>query len=139
MTELEIVKDYIGIVGRLDQSEINPNLNKRMCHAISGMTDEAGELFTMLYPHMYYNRDLDFTNIKEELGDLWWYFNLALQELASLDGSIPQEVFAEVIAMNKAKLSKRYSEGGYSDKQANVRDLQAERKVLEDAEEKKKT
>jgi len=134
---IEQIEDYNEEMLRTEKSE-RADVNQRIQHAILGLADEAGELIGALKAATYYNRDFDMTNLKEELGDTWWYYTLFLDTIASIEGKTVTQVFEEILAMNKKKLRTRYPDG-YSDAQANKRDLPAERKALEDAEEKKKT
>ena len=105
-------------------------INSRILHGIMGIVDEAGELNTIAKAKIYYNKEIDMVNLKEELGDLWWYFRLLLDEIAVIENSTPAQVFESIAEMNKAKLHERYPEK-YSDKAATNRDLNRERKELE--------
>ena len=105
-------------------------MNERILHGILGMADEAGELISVVKSALYYNKEIDLINIKEELGDMWWYYCLELDEIAVLEHKTPSEVFEEIFAMNKAKLKTRYP-NKYSDEKALNRDLDKERKALE--------
>ncbi len=111
-------------------------VNHRIQHAILGIADEAGELITALKAATYYNRPFDLINLKEELGDTWWYYTLFLDEIATIERKTVTQVFEEILAMNKKKLRTRYPDG-YSDDKANKRDLEAERTALEDGQETK--
>lgn len=105
--------------------------NPRIEHAILGMGDEAGELLSILKAGKYYNRSLDVINLMEELGDMWWYFVLAIDEVAKLQELTSDETFDVILRMNRAKLKERYPDS-YSDEKANTRNLDAERRALED-------
>jgi hypothetical protein len=50
--------------------------NIRLLHAVIGMSTEVGELFEFLD-----KENLDFTNLKEEVGDAFWYCGIAVDEL----------------------------------------------------------
>jgi NTP pyrophosphatase (non-canonical NTP hydrolase) len=62
--------------------------------------------------HILYDKPLDITNVKEELGDLLWYMSLMLDEVGSS--------FEEVMKMNHDKLEKRFP-GGFTEKLAQER------------------
>lgn len=109
------------------------NINPRLLHAILGIADEAGEFVKYAKSRIYYNSEQDLTNLKEELGDVWWYMRLAMDEIGVIEGVTVAHVFDQVMAMNDAKLAKRY-DGGYSNDKAVKRDTSAEREVLEDTE-----
>ena len=66
-------------------------VNERILHGILGIVDEAGELIKLVKDRIYYNKPDNMTNLKEELGDLWWYYTLLLDEIAILDGKTPEE------------------------------------------------
>lgn len=50
--------------------------NLRLLHATIGICTEVGELFEFLEKEA-----LDFTNLKEEVGDAFWYCGIAVDEL----------------------------------------------------------
>lgn len=92
-------------------------------HAIRGITTESGEIADILKKRFVYGKEIDQTHIKEELGDLLWYISLAISSLESS--------FEEIMEMNIKKLQKRYP-NLYTREDALNRDLNAERKVLEE-------
>lgn len=108
--------DYHKIKNRLNPKQI------RMLHSSIGLCTEAGELIDQLKKHIYYGRELDKANIKEELGDAMWYIFVML------------DVFGwdleEVLEVNYNKLYARYG-GKFSEDAAINRDLDTERKILE--------
>ena len=85
----------------------------RLVHATMGISGEAGELLDAVKKHVFYRKPLDVDNVKEEIGDIMWYAAIALDAVGSS--------FEEVMALNQAKLSKRYSSGSFSEKQAQER------------------
>lgn len=89
-----------------------------------GMTGEIGELAGALERWLHYGKDLDKTNIKEELGDMMWYVALACNALEfDLD---------EVMGANIRKLRVRYPDK-YTDihaEEAN-RDRSKERNAIQ--------
>lgn len=97
------------------------SVDPRVFHGIVGLTTEAGELIVALQKGI--NGDtIDAVNIMEELGDCSWY-EAILHDALSLDPEVTLDV-------NIKKLSKRYPEK-YSDYNADNRDLDAERAILE--------
>lgn len=93
----------------------------RLNHAVTGMTGELGELATALEGWVYYGKDLNINNVKEELGDLCWYIAEACNAL--------NLSFSDVLKANIEKLKVRYPEK-YTDELAANRDLEAEAKAL---------
>lgn len=91
-------------------------------HATVGLVTESGELMDAFKRRMFYGKELDLVNVKEELGDVLWYVALAAH---SCGWTIEQ-----LMQANCNKLEKRYGPA-FSTAGANIRDLDAERKVLE--------
>jgi NTP pyrophosphatase (non-canonical NTP hydrolase) len=124
--------EYLQAARRTDISDKNYNevvsvrmsYMARLIHAGMGITTEAGEFMDALKKHTMYGRQIDTTNLKEELGDLMWYISLACDELGI--------TLEEVMERNIAKLRKRYPEQ-FTEIDATNRDLKAERATLEDA------
>lgn len=123
-------KTYLANAMKTDlQDKYDPVIDRisnkqaaRLVHALLGIGSESGELQDQLKRHLVYGKELDIVNLKEELGDLMWYCALALDEIGSS--------FDEVMAMNIAKLRARYPAGFTEDKALN-RDVESERKVME--------
>lgn len=94
----------------------------RLIHAMVGMCTESGEFQDQVKKHLQYGKEIDKTNLIEELGDLMWYIGLACDVLeVSLE---------EVMERNNAKLSARYGDV-FTEEAALNRDLDAEREILE--------
>ncbi len=104
-------------------------MRSKMRHAIMGLADESGELIKIMLKATYYNQTVDPTHYKDELGDILWYFCLAIDDLAEFEGVSPELIATEILAINKAKLLQRYPEG-YSHKQARDRDVKEEQKAI---------
>jgi NTP pyrophosphatase (non-canonical NTP hydrolase) len=94
----------------------------RLLHASMGICTEAGELQDQLKKHIFYDKELDTVNLAEELGDLFFYSAVMLDELGLS--------FEEVMKNNIEKLRARYGEK-FSKNKALKRDLKKERKILE--------
>lgn len=105
------------------QKRLNHVNVARLLHAGLGLATEAGEILDQIKKHVYYGKDLDFINLKEEAGDLMWYMAI-LADTCGLK-------LESIMATNIIKLKKRYGEKFSGDK-ALIRDLIAERGVLED-------
>jgi NTP pyrophosphatase (non-canonical NTP hydrolase) len=95
-------------------------------HGIIGIASEAGELLDALKKHIYYGKQIDSVNVKEELGDLFFYAALLCRHFGW--------TFEEIQQQNIAKLKARYPDKFTQDKALN-RDLTKERKVLESSDE----
>jgi len=94
----------------------------RLLHAAIGLVTESAELIDAIKKAMFYGKKLDLTNIKEESGDILWYLALLFDALGT-DFETEQ---ARVIA----KLKQRFPEK-FTEEKAHVRDLDAERIILE--------
>lgn len=69
-------------------------------HCCTGIFTEGGELADAYKKHIWYGRDLDIKNVKEEIGDLLWYLGVLCTEI---DYSIEQAQQDVIL-----KLKKRY-------------------------------
>lgn len=93
-----------------------------LIHGVMGVSSEAGELSDAVKKSLIYGTPLDTVNILEECGDLLWYIAITLNAAGF--------TMEEAMRKNLAKLRARYP-GGFSEKSATTRDLDAERKALE--------
>lgn len=96
-------------------------INARLLHGAFAVT-EGGELIDQIKKHLIYGKEIDRTNVIEEVGDLLWYCNLALDAVGAS--------FSDAFTANIEKLKKRYPDKFTSEAALN-RDLDGERKVLE--------
>ena len=83
-----------------------------LLHASIGIAGEAGELLDAVRKHVFDGQPLDEDNTIEELGDLCFYIEAAMQAIKMKRADIEE--------LNMAKLFERY-EHGYSDQQAQER------------------
>lgn len=115
-------KDFATLQKRF--SEVD---NIRLLHAVIGMCTETGELQDALKRKLLYGKDLDKTNMIEELGDVMWYLGLACNVLGvSLE---------QVMETNWNKLKTRYGDKlAFSENAAINRNKELERKILENGE-----
>jgi NTP pyrophosphatase (non-canonical NTP hydrolase) len=87
--------------------------NGKLIHAAFGVSGEAGELLDAVKKCIFYGKELDTANVVEELGDILFYVAMACNALGiSLE---------QVMDSNFKKLSKRYSSGSFSEKEAQER------------------
>jgi NTP pyrophosphatase (non-canonical NTP hydrolase) len=84
-----------------------------LLHMAVGVAGEAGELLDAVKKHVIYNKPLDTENMVEELGDVEFYMQ-GIREFMD----ITRETILE---HNIVKLSRRYSEGRYSNQAAQER------------------
>lgn len=98
---------------------------ERLTHAGMGMVTESAEFIDVLKKAVFYGRDIDIINLKEELGDLCWYIAIALDVMGEVS-------FEGIMEINIAKLKARYGDR-FGETQAENRDLVKEREVLEDS------
>lgn len=101
-----------------------------MLHAAIGKMTEAEEFFEMVLAHVLDGKDFDKTNAIEEIGDGFWYDFMALRLLESS--------FEDAAETNIKKLVQRFPDKFDADK-ALVRDLGAEREILEEGAESPST
>ncbi len=123
--------DYIRNVLRSESNDFHMHPShacsfkkrRRMLHGAIGCCTEAGELLDQAKKVIFYGKKIDETNIEEELGDLLWYIALLCD--------VFNFKFEDIMEKNIAKLKLRYPEKFTQEKALN-RDLDAERKVLEE-------
>lgn len=91
------------------QEKSKRTLNNDLSHEqllsnmIFGIVGETGEVVDLLKKHLYQGHELDWFNIREEIGDVMFY----IVNLCSLLGTNLDQVLQE----NYDKLLKRYPEG----------------------------
>ena len=100
------------------ESEFNDQL-----HMVIGISTEANELLDTYKKKFAYNKELDKTNIAEEMGDIFWY----TINLCNMFDINPEDIFDT----NIKKLRARYPEK-FTQENAINRDLITERKILEE-------
>lgn len=96
--------------------------NPRILHAAIGCVTESGEMLDAIKKQIFYGKDLDVTNVKEEAGDLCWYLAILFDEL----GTSFEEEMDRVINKLKTRFPDKFTESS-----AFERDLVKERAVLE--------
>lgn len=96
--------------------------NPRIIHAAMGCVTESGELLDALKKQMFYGRELDITNVKEEAADLLWYLAILYDELGTDFGTEQERVINKL----KARFPEKFNEDDAFD-----RDLSKEREILE--------
>ena len=94
-----------------------------LVHALMGMQTESAEFTDMIKKCLIYGKPIDEVNLLEELGDIAWYMNLALNKLGY--------TWVDMFDRNIAKLKVRFPDK-FTPEKALTRDLEAERKALED-------
>lgn len=110
--------DIEGVVARVRDPK-----GFEILHGAIGAATESGELLEQVKKHIIYGKDLDFTNLIEEVGDVIWY----LQRICEGgDFTIEQAMEANI-----AKLAKRYPSGFFDLEDSNNRDTDAERKAID--------
>jgi NTP pyrophosphatase (non-canonical NTP hydrolase) len=136
LNELDMVKkslfygkDNFGPFSELNVADLpdrlgNDNLNNQnIIHAIIGIATEAGELLEALRDN--YNDDsakLDVVNIREEIGDVFWYMAILARECGFS--------FESAQKVNIEKLRARFPDK-FSSQNAIERNLNNERKILD--------
>lgn len=122
-------KTYVGDATVTDLMDYRPVIERlleiktlRILHAAMGCCTESGELMDAVKKHLLYGKPLDEVNLQEEAGDMFWYTAL----LADAVGFTFEDTFEKNIAKLRARYPNRFSE-----KDALLRDLEKERKILE--------
>lgn len=95
-------------------------------HAILGIATESAELADAFLKHIKDGEPLDKVNLLEEFGDLDWYKVYGLSVLGYTNEQCQDR--------NIEKLESRYKQKQFSEAAANNRDLETERKILEDVQ-----
>ena len=101
---------------------INNKNDQRLIHAAMGLQTESAEFTDALKKYVFYGKEVDKTNLKEELGDMLWYMSIAFDAL----GTTFEKEQVRVINKLKARYPDKFTEHD-----AEHRDLDEERKILE--------
>lgn len=111
LTHNELVDKLLkpGVDILLQMTPAKANLN----HLAMGVSGEAGELLDVIKAHVIYDKPLDITHCKEELGDLEFFLNATYKALG-----LTRE---ECLEANIDKLTVRYHQLTYTDEQAQTR------------------
>ena len=112
----EYVKNSQRTLAKLENKQLD-NL-----HVTLGMLTEVGELADQFKKNMAYNKEIDWVNVQEEIGDLMFYV-AGLCTINNFD-------LEKILFKNIEKLKARYPEK-FTEKNAINRDLDKEREVLE--------
>ena len=110
------------LVNQNDISGTGLDIDPRIAHSIIGVNTEGTELLEALYTYIK-TGDLDKVNTAEEIGDINWYSAILLDAL--------NKDWEKMLCTNIKKLESRY-QGSFSNEAANNRDLDTERKILEE-------
>ena len=95
----------------------------RLLHSIIGVSGEAGELLDQIKRHLFYSKDLDLVNLKEEFGDMLWYISLGIDAIAKMENKNPNDLEKEIKKANISKLDVRYKNKLFTAEQALNRDI----------------
>ena len=111
------LEEYTDNVMRTVNVLNTPLMNQ--LHMVLGMVTEASEIANVFKAKLAYNREIDWVNIEEEVGDELFFIS-AFCRMNGID-------LEKVMEQNIAKLKARYP-----DDKANNRDLDKEREILEE-------
>lgn len=106
------------------KSRLSDHRTIRAMHAALGAVTEAGELADVFKKHLFYGKEIDWFNLEEEVGDLFWY-------LAVMADVLGKDDFLDIMQKNINKLAKRYPNQVFTGNSAINRNTDAERKILE--------
>lgn len=115
-------KSFTQAALRTESNNFYP-VDPRVLHASIGLVTESGELIDALKKTIFYGKELDIVNVKEEAGDLLWYLAILFDAI----GTDFETEMERVINKLKARFPDKFTE----DKAFN-RDLKTEREILEE-------
>ncbi|MBK9284946.1 MAG: nucleoside triphosphate pyrophosphohydrolase family protein [Sphingobacteriaceae bacterium] len=115
------IDEYVELAQRTSATKDAHPLVK-MDHAQIGLTTEVGEFADPIKKAKFYNKPYDPINAAEEIGDIFWYLAEACAALKIKP--------SEILKRNIEKLKVRYP-NKYSDYNAENRNLEKEREILE--------
>ena len=99
-------------------------------HMVLGMLTETGELADVFKKNLAYHKNIDWINVQEEIGDTMWY----IANFCNINGFSLEDILSN----NIEKLRTRYP-NKFTEYDANNRNLDAERSVLEKLENPQKS
>lgn len=114
------LQEYIEKSSRTSADLESPIMNN--LHYTIGMVTEIGELLDVFKKNIAYNKDIDWVNVSEEIGDLCWY----LANFVRINNIDLEKIWD----INIAKLQARYPDK-FTEYHAQNRDLEKERTILE--------
>lgn len=122
----DLVENYLPIedVDALDDAKMThlPQQAIEILHHALGIRTEIDEIFSAIAGYILEGKPLDIVNMREELGDIFWY----IAGLIRLLGGNPYEI----MGINIDKLKERFGDK-FSEEDALNRDLDSERSILE--------
>jgi NTP pyrophosphatase (non-canonical NTP hydrolase) len=100
--------DFVELLFRKDPDSL------RISHALIGLAGEVGELCDPIKANIFYGRELNLSNIVEEIGDIRFYLQAIMNHY-----KIGEQ---QVLQYNAMKLHKRYGAvRGFTTEAANAR------------------
>lgn len=114
------IKEYQNKVNRT-RAKLDSVLMDNI-HMVLGMQTESAEIADVFKKKLAYGKDVDYINVKEELGDLMWY-------IANMC-NINDWNLEDILTTNINKLNVRFPQG-FTQDSALDRNLDAERIELE--------
>jgi NTP pyrophosphatase (non-canonical NTP hydrolase) len=96
--------------------------HQRLIHAGMGLCTEAAELVDALKKTVFYGKPLDKVNLKEEIGDIFWY--------CAIVADMCDFTFEDAMEANIKKLRARFP-NKFTEADARNRRLDVEREILE--------
>jgi NTP pyrophosphatase (non-canonical NTP hydrolase) len=115
------INEYVELASMTNAELGSPTLNN--IHMILGMLTETGELADVFKKNIAYGKEIDWINVQEEMGDIFWYLgNFCKMNNFNLE---------DILANNIKKLQARYP-NKFTKEDALNRNLEVERKVLEE-------
>lgn len=109
----------------LDQNSLidsDMKIDTRIFHSVIGMATESTEMLEALLTYLE-TGEIDKVNLIEEIGDLSWYQAILLD---TIDAD-----WEKILKTNIKKLELRYKKTKFDTENANIRDLDSEREILD--------
>lgn len=114
------IEEYQQLSQRTNAKLENSTLDN--LHMCLGLQTESAEISDVFKKHIAYGKDVDWVNVKEELGDLMFY----VVNMCNINGWD----LRDLLQTNIDKLRLRFPEE-FSQEKATNRNLELERKILE--------
>lgn len=120
----ELLGHSNALLGHSAMLRLDDQQTLRLLHADLGLVSESAEEFTQaLYNYIFQSKPLDLVNVNEELGDIGWYWGVGVDASG--------HTMNQCLTTNIRKLATRYP-AKFEELKALVRDIAAEREVLEE-------
>lgn len=122
--ESNLTGNYKTVWDSLEKEIDDINKYDDLFHGIIGSITEVGELAEILYALLNCKEKPNITNVREEIGDNLWYLSRLVK--------FAETTFEDEMKRNIKKLRARHTATGFDKARDINRNLEAERKLLEE-------